>query len=57
MSNASEQKTYPASVTSISAPLVAAPWDERQTLAILAWTIGGVVGLFFILNALSLATM
>lgn len=57
MSSASEPSAYPASVTSISVTSISAPLDERQTLAILAWTIGGVVGLFFILNALSLATM
>jgi hypothetical protein len=29
--------------------------DERQTLSILGWTIGSVVGLVFVLNAIALA--
>jgi hypothetical protein len=29
--------------------------DERRTLSILGWTIGGVVGTVFILNAIALA--
>ncbi len=29
--------------------------DERRTLSVLAWTIGGVVGLFFVLSAIALA--
>lgn len=31
--------------------------DERRTLALFGWTIGGVVGLMFVLNALSLASL
>ena len=29
--------------------------DERKTLAFLAWTIGSVVGVMFILNAIALS--
>jgi hypothetical protein len=29
--------------------------DERQTLAILAWAVGSVVGIMFILNGLALS--
>jgi hypothetical protein len=29
--------------------------DERQTLAFLAWTVGGVVGIVFVLNAIALS--
>jgi hypothetical protein len=29
--------------------------DERKTLKILAWSVGGIVGLMFILNAYALA--
>jgi hypothetical protein len=29
--------------------------DERQTLSILAWVIGGIVGLIFLLDAIGLA--
>ena len=29
--------------------------DERQTLTVLAWTIGGVVGIVFVLNAIALS--
>ncbi len=29
--------------------------DERRTLAILAWTIGSVVGVMFILNGIALS--
>ena len=29
--------------------------DERRTLAILAWSVGGVVGTMFILNAVALS--
>jgi len=31
--------------------------DERQTLAILGWTLGGVVGAIFFLNAVALASL
>jgi len=31
------------------------PMDERQTLSILAWVIGGIVGLIFLLDAIGLA--
>jgi hypothetical protein len=29
--------------------------DERRTLSILGWIVGGIIGIVFILNALSLA--
>ncbi|GEM_PF-3662021 len=29
--------------------------DERRTLGILAWTVGGVVGTMFILNGIALS--
>ena len=29
--------------------------DERRSLALLGWTVGGVVGLMFTLNAIALA--
>lgn len=29
--------------------------DERRTLSILAWTVGSVVGIMFILNAIALS--
>jgi hypothetical protein len=31
--------------------------DERHTLALFGWTIGGLVGLMFVLNALALASL
>lgn len=31
--------------------------DERRTLAILGWTVGGLVGLMFLLNAIALASL
>jgi hypothetical protein len=31
--------------------------DERRSLAILGWTVGGVVGLMFALNAIALASI
>jgi hypothetical protein len=31
--------------------------DERQTLRILAWSIGGLFGVVFLLNALALAAI
>jgi hypothetical protein len=31
--------------------------DERQTLSILGWTIGGIIGVTFILNAIALASI
>ena len=31
--------------------------DERRTLAILAWTVGSVVGLMFILNGIALSSV
>jgi len=31
--------------------------DERHTLALFGWTIGGVVGLMFVLNAFALASL
>jgi hypothetical protein len=31
--------------------------DERQTLSILGWTIGGIIGVIFILNAIALASI
>lgn len=31
--------------------------NERRTLALFAWTIGGVVGLMFVLSAFSLASV
>jgi hypothetical protein len=31
--------------------------DERRSLAILGWTVGGVVGLMFALNAIALASL
>lgn len=31
--------------------------DERRTLALFGWTIGGVVGLMFVLNAFSLSSL
>jgi len=31
--------------------------DERQTLSILAWTVGLIVGAAFILNAVALAQL
>jgi hypothetical protein len=31
--------------------------DERRTLALFGWTIGGVVGLMFVLNAFALASL
>jgi hypothetical protein len=31
--------------------------DERRTLALLGWTVGGVVGLMFLLNAIALASL
>jgi hypothetical protein len=31
--------------------------DERQTLSILGWTIGGIIGVMFILNAIALASI
>jgi hypothetical protein len=31
--------------------------DERQTLSILGWIVGSVVGLAFILNAIALASL
>jgi hypothetical protein len=31
--------------------------DERRTLQILAWTVGGVVGFMFVLNAIALAAL
>jgi hypothetical protein len=31
--------------------------DERHTLALFGWTIGGVVGLMFLLNAFALASL
>lgn len=31
--------------------------NERRTLAVFGWTIGGVVGLMFVLNAFSLASL
>ena len=29
--------------------------DERRTLAFLGWTVGGIVGVMFVLNAVALA--
>jgi hypothetical protein len=29
--------------------------DERRTLAVLGWAIGGVVGVMFVLNAVALS--
>lgn len=29
--------------------------DERRTLALLGWTLGGIVGLMFTLNAIALS--
>jgi hypothetical protein len=29
--------------------------DERRSLAVLGWTVGGIVGLMFTLNAVALA--
>jgi len=29
--------------------------DERRTLSILAWTVGGLVALMFVLNGIALA--
>jgi hypothetical protein len=31
--------------------------DERQTLALLGWTVGGVVGIVFVLNAIALTPL
>jgi hypothetical protein len=31
--------------------------DERRSLALLGWTVGGVVGLMFALNAIALASL
>ena len=31
--------------------------DERRTLALLGWTVGGIVGLMFLLNAIALASL
>jgi hypothetical protein len=31
--------------------------DERQTLSILGWTVGAIVGLAFILNGVALAML
>jgi hypothetical protein len=31
--------------------------DERRTLLILAWTLGGVVGTVFIMNAIALSSI
>ncbi len=31
--------------------------NERRTLALLGWSVGGVVGIMFLLNALSLACL
>lgn len=31
--------------------------DERRTLQVLGWTLGGVVGLMFVLGGLSLASL
>jgi hypothetical protein len=31
--------------------------DERRTLAILAWTVGSVVGMMFILNGIALSSV
>jgi hypothetical protein len=31
--------------------------DERRTLSILGWTIGGIIGVVFILNAIALASI
>jgi hypothetical protein len=31
--------------------------DERHTLALFGWAIGGVVGLMFVLNAFALASL
>lgn len=31
--------------------------DERRTLALLAWIVGGLVGLMFVLNAIALASL
>jgi hypothetical protein len=31
--------------------------DERQTLAVLGWIVGGVLGIAFILNAIALASV
>jgi hypothetical protein len=33
------------------------PMDERQTLAVLGWIVGGVLGIAFILNAIALASV
>jgi hypothetical protein len=30
--------------------------NERRTVPVLAWSVGGIVGLIFILNAIALAT-
>jgi hypothetical protein len=30
--------------------------DEQQTLSILGWLIGGIIGIVFILNAIALAS-
>ena len=29
--------------------------DERRSLALLGWTVGGIVGLMFVLNAIALS--
>jgi hypothetical protein len=31
--------------------------DERRTLAIMAWAVGSVVGIMFILNAIALSSV
>lgn len=31
--------------------------DERRTLTLLGWSVGGVVGIMFLLNALALASL
>jgi hypothetical protein len=33
------------------------PMGERQTLAVLGWIVGGVLGIAFILNAIALASL
>lgn len=31
--------------------------DERRTLKVLGWSVGGIVGLMFLLNAIALASI
>ena len=33
------------------------PMDEARTLSILAWTVGGIVGAVFVLNAIALSLL